>query len=319
MSAAGIRSTRVCPKSSVRVSVGPIPPSMRHRTPWMIVERSPPPEGRKARRLTAHAGDGRRTGPQPAASRPTIKPRQARLLVLPVDQTTSSQVTGTAEAAGRASASIAASARRWRSVIDPTVLVSDSGTADKYWRQRVRPQRRWLIKSSLTVIFSIGEGQRRITSAALTVPSAIWRLSSARARRTSLARCRARMHCGPPPTVVVAFITPLPLLAARPGQVGCRLLDISASTPGWERRSPGIPVSTPAPEPDACRARRRPSVALAAVTLRDCVGQINRRRDQRSLNASFLFCAARDRADRRAQGSSRSLHHGELSLKPPSR
>jgi hypothetical protein len=94
----------------------------------------------------------------------------------------------------RAGVSIVASVRRWRSVIDPTVLVSDIGTIARNLRQRLSPQRRWLISRSATAMLCASQGHSRMTSATASSPVAILRLSSARARRTLLARSRARMY-----------------------------------------------------------------------------------------------------------------------------
>jgi len=48
--------------------------------------------------------------------------------------------------------SSAASVWRWRSVIDPIVFFSDIGTWLRNLRQRVWPQRRWLISKSATAM-----------------------------------------------------------------------------------------------------------------------------------------------------------------------
>jgi hypothetical protein len=90
--------------------------------------------------------------------------------------------------------SIAASVRRWRSVIEPTVLVSDIGTSARNLRARFSPQRRWLVSRSQTAMLSASHGHSRITCATPISPVAILRLSSARARRTLLARSSARMY-----------------------------------------------------------------------------------------------------------------------------
>jgi hypothetical protein len=90
--------------------------------------------------------------------------------------------------------SIAARVRRWRSVIDPTVLVSDIGTSARNLRARLSPQRRWLVNRSETAMLSASQGQSRITCATPISPVAILRLSSARARRTLFARSSARMY-----------------------------------------------------------------------------------------------------------------------------
>jgi hypothetical protein len=106
-----------------------------------------------------------------------------------------------------ADASIAASVWRWRSVIDPTVFFSDIGICAKNLRQRVCPQRRWLIRRSATAMLWASQGQRRITSATSTSSTATLRLRSARARRTWFARARARMCCGAIVAIgAVAFI-----------------------------------------------------------------------------------------------------------------
>jgi len=59
--------------------------------------------------------------------------------------------------------SITASVRRWRSVIEPTVFFSDIGICARNFRQRVWPQRRWLISRSATAMLSASQGQSRIT------------------------------------------------------------------------------------------------------------------------------------------------------------
>ena len=76
-----------------------------------------------------------------------------------------------------------ATARRWRSVIDPSVFVSDRGIPASSLRARVRPQRRWLIRTSATAMLSASHGEVRITSAARSCPSAIRRFRSALASR----------------------------------------------------------------------------------------------------------------------------------------
>src|SRR5438128_5258304 len=58
-----------------------------------------------------------------------------------------------------AEASIAARVWRWRSVMDPTVFFSDIGTWARERRQRVCPQRRWLIKRSATAMLCASQGQ----------------------------------------------------------------------------------------------------------------------------------------------------------------
>ena len=90
----------------------------------------------------------------------------------------------------------AASVWRWRSVIEPTVFFSDIGICARNLRQRVWPQRRWLMSRSATAMLCASQGHSRITSATSTSSTATLRLSSARARRTSLARASARMCCG---------------------------------------------------------------------------------------------------------------------------
>jgi hypothetical protein len=99
-----------------------------------------------------------------------------------------------------------ASAVRWRTVIDPTVLFSDIGMHCRNLRQRVWPQRRWLVSRSATVMLSASHGELRITSPTLVSPSATRRLSSARASRTAFARSRACMCCGPGDVLASAFI-----------------------------------------------------------------------------------------------------------------
>src|SRR3954452_17003729 len=77
------------------------------------------------------------------------------------------------------------------------VLFSGIETHCRNFRQRVLPHLFWLVRRSETVIDSASHGERRITSAALTFPTAILRLRSARASRTALARSRAWRCCGP--------------------------------------------------------------------------------------------------------------------------
>src|SRR3954470_3359442 len=114
-----------------------------------------------------------------------------------------------------------ASAWRWRSVIDPTVLFSDMGIDARSLRHRVLPQRRWLVRRSETVIEAASHGHSRMTCAAEISPSATWRLSSARARRTSFARANARRCCGAGAIVAAAFICPpyRPTLSVRAGNL----------------------------------------------------------------------------------------------------
>ena len=81
----------------------------------------------------------------------------------------------------------AASARRWRSVIEPTVFVSDIGIEARNRRQRVRPQRCWLSSRSAIAMLSASHGHSSTISATVVSPSATCRLSSARARRTRFA------------------------------------------------------------------------------------------------------------------------------------
>ncbi len=66
--------------------------------------------------------------------------------------------------------SIAARLPRWRSVIEPTVFFSDIGTCARNLRQRVWPQRRWLISRSATAMLSASHGQSRMTSATVISP-----------------------------------------------------------------------------------------------------------------------------------------------------
>jgi glyoxylase I family protein len=87
----------------------------------------------------------------------------------------------------------AASSRRWRSVMDPIVLVSFIATEVKKRRQRVRPQRCWLISRSAMAMLSASQGHSSTTSATDSSPSPTWRLSSARASRTLLAWASACM------------------------------------------------------------------------------------------------------------------------------
>ena len=55
--------------------------------------------------------------------------------------------------------SMAASACRWRSVMDPIVFVSDIGIDARNLRHRVRPQRCWLISRSAIDMLSASQGQ----------------------------------------------------------------------------------------------------------------------------------------------------------------
>jgi len=89
-----------------------------------------------------------------------------------------------------------ARARRWRSVIVPINLFSASGMPARNRRTRVCPHRRWLPRRSESVMFSVSHRRPMITWATSTRPSAIARLSSARASLTSFARSRARRCCG---------------------------------------------------------------------------------------------------------------------------
>ena len=104
----------------------------------------------------------------------------------------------------RATQIIAASARRWRSVIEPTVFVSVMPMLARNLAQRVAPQRRWLSRSSEIVMLAASHGHSRITSPTVVVPLATLRLSSARARRTSFARRSACICCGAGASVAVA-------------------------------------------------------------------------------------------------------------------
>ena len=72
----------------------------------------------------------------------------------------------------------AASARRWRSVIEPTVFVSDMGIEARNRRQRVRPQRCWLSSRSAIAMLSASHGHSSTMSATVVSPSATCRLSS---------------------------------------------------------------------------------------------------------------------------------------------
>lgn len=91
---------------------------------------------------------------------------------------------------------IDASARRWRSVIAPTVLVSAIPMSARNLLQRVVPQRRWLVNSSAIVMLAASHGHSRMTMPTVVLPSAMLRLSSARASRTAWARCSAIMCAG---------------------------------------------------------------------------------------------------------------------------
>ena len=94
-------------------------------------------------------------------------------------------------------ASAEASSARCLAVSVPSRLFSVRATPSRNLRARVRPQRRWLVEQ-------LGEGHAlRLPGAladdleALVSPRAIERFSSARARRTRLARASACMCCGP--------------------------------------------------------------------------------------------------------------------------
>ena len=80
--------------------------------------------------------------------------------------------------------------------MDPIVLVSDIGIDARNRRQRVRPQRCWLIRRSAMAMLSASHGHSSTTSATDVSPSVICRFSSALARRTRFACCNARMCCG---------------------------------------------------------------------------------------------------------------------------
>ena len=62
----------------------------------------------------------------------------------------------------RSSPSCAATTWRWRSVSEPIVFVSDSDAWARNRRQRVLPQRRWLIRRSASVMLSACHGDSRI-------------------------------------------------------------------------------------------------------------------------------------------------------------
>jgi hypothetical protein len=86
-----------------------------------------------------------------------------------------------------------ASRSRWRGVIAPIALCSGTPSCARSLLQRVVPHRRWLSRSSMTVMLVDSHGFSRMTSVTEIVPSPTWRLSSARASRTSLAFCSACM------------------------------------------------------------------------------------------------------------------------------
>src|SRR3954462_11417552 len=90
--------------------------------------------------------------------------------------------------------------------MEPMVLVSDIGIETRNLRQRVRPQRCWLMSRSAIVMLAASQGHSDTTSATVLVPSAIWRLSSARASLTRLAWLSARRCWGA--TVAVASMGP---------------------------------------------------------------------------------------------------------------
>jgi hypothetical protein len=121
-------------------------------------------------------------------------PRTARPRPSPSGVRFAAHLSSAGSRSRRPTESIAASVRRWRSVIEPTVLVSDIGTSARNLRQRFSPQRRWLVSRSATAMLSASQGHSKITCATLSSPVAILRLRSARAKRTLLARSRARMY-----------------------------------------------------------------------------------------------------------------------------
>jgi len=75
----------------------------------------------------------------------------------------------------------AANITRWRSVSAETSFVSVKPTDLRNLCARVRPQRFWLDRSSVSDIVSVIQGQVRITSAAPSRPSATLRLRSVEA------------------------------------------------------------------------------------------------------------------------------------------
>src|SRR5262249_20178432 len=84
--------------------------------------------------------------------------------------------------------------RRGRAVSVPSLLPSLRAADARSLRERARPQRRWLQRSSLRLMLSASHGESRITSVTCRLPAEMSRLSAARARRTWLARARAFMH-----------------------------------------------------------------------------------------------------------------------------
>src|SRR4051794_36919125 len=105
--------------------------------------------------------------------------------------------------------SSAARTLRWRSVSLPSSRFSLSASEERNFRTRVRPQRRWLRRSSPTVIVSTSHGQFRTTSVTSILLTRTARFSDARARRTRFAWARACMCCGAGTTVEAADILTL--------------------------------------------------------------------------------------------------------------
>src|SRR3954470_4656421 len=92
--------------------------------------------------------------------------------------------------------------------MEPIVLVSGIRIVPRHRWPRVRPQRCWLISRSPIDMLSASHGHVTTTSATVISPSATWRLSSARARRTRLACSSARMCCGAGAVAVASMEPP---------------------------------------------------------------------------------------------------------------
>src|SRR3954454_24800357 len=92
--------------------------------------------------------------------------------------------------------------------MEPMVLVSDIEIDARNLRQRVRPQRCWLMSRSAITMLSASHGDLSTISAADSSPSATSRLSSALASRTRFARSSARMCCGAGAVAVASMEPP---------------------------------------------------------------------------------------------------------------
>src|SRR5437588_8103258 len=122
--------------------------------------------------------------------------------------------------------------------MEPIVLFSDMGISARNFLHRVRPQRRWLINRSATLMLSASHGDVSITSAAALSPLAMRRLSSARAKRTSFARSSARLYCGAQAIVADAFINVLSPSFAAHERPAVDLTQTHAAAPARPRTQP---------------------------------------------------------------------------------